>query len=47
MNEALRKSALPKNKYNFPLLHNTEVLTGLDADRQPSDMGMEQEHYHQ
>lgn len=43
INGQLARSMKPLNKFNFPMHHNTEVMTGEVSDRQPSDIGMEQE----
>lgn len=41
--EAIAKSGLPKNKYNFSMHNDTEHLTGEPSDVQESDAGMEPE----
>lgn len=41
--QEIARANLSKNKYNFPMLHNTEVLTGEPSDRTAYDVGTEME----
>ncbi len=39
----IRKAALPKNKFNFPLHNHVESMADEVSDRTAADIGMEME----